>query len=148
MSQEKTHRSLTFALYLNAAVLTGILIVMLGKHDFPQILPGAYAQNQPPIGGGAGVFIVPAQFSPNLFGVYLMDIDAQTIMAYRYLGDTNQLKLVAARNFRYDRKLGNYNTLPPPMEIQGYVENEAQTRDRVMQRPNDRPAVEPPQKQE
>jgi hypothetical protein len=137
MSQGQSNRSLTVALYLNAAALIAILLVLLGRSNTP-----AFAQNQLPIGGGAGVFIVPAQFSGTTFGCYLMDIDAQTLMAYQFIPNSTQLKLMAARNFRYDRRLGNYNTLPVPMEIKQYVDQEQQAADRVLQRPTERPPVE------
>ena len=36
-----------------------------------------------------------------------------------------QLRLVAARNFRYDRRLGNFNTpSPSPAEVKNLVEKE------------------------
>jgi hypothetical protein len=143
MFQGKSHRSLTFALYLNAAVLIAILLALLGRGNTP-----VFAQNQAPIGGGAGVFIVPAQFSSTTYGCYLMDIDAQTIMAYQFIPSSTQLKLMAARNFRYDRRLGNYNTLPVPMEIKQYVDQEQQAADRVLQQPQERAPVEAPPKQD
>lgn len=148
MSQGKSHRSLTLALYLNAGALIAILLVLLGRGGSPSILPAAYGQNQLPIGGGAGVFIVPAQFSSTTYGCYLMDIDAQTLMAYQYLPPNNQLKLMAARNFRYDRRLGNYNTAPAPLEIKQYVDTEIQAGARVTERPTEKPPVEAPPKTE
>jgi hypothetical protein len=43
------------------------------------------------------------------------------------------LRLIAARNFKYDRHLGNYNTTPAPLEVQELVKKEgdlARVRDR------------------
>ncbi len=116
---------LTVALYLNAALLAGILLTMGSRSSIPQILPVAAGQIQPPIAGGAGVFIMPAQFSTNLWGCYLMDVDAQTLCAYQYQPGEHQLRLMAARNFRWDRHLGNYNTAnPSPAEVKDLVEKE------------------------
>ena len=84
MRPRTTQRSVVLALYANAAVLAAILLVLLGRNGSPSILPAAMGQNQLPIGGGAGVFIVPAQFSPNTYGCFLMDVDAQTLCAYQY----------------------------------------------------------------
>src|SRR5688572_12769134 len=99
---------------------------MLSRDNSPQILPAAFAQNQQPIAGGAGLFMMPAQFSSNTWGCYLMDVDSQTLAAYQYLPGEHALRLVAARNFRYDRKLGNYNTAnPSPQEVKELVEKEA-----------------------
>jgi len=117
-------RSLTYALYLNAAVLIAILIALIGGHHSPDSI--ALAQYQPAIGGGGGVFLVPAQFSRDTFGCYLMDIDAQTLAVYRFDPLQNILKLAAARNFRYDRKLGNFNVgTPTPDEVRQLLEQEA-----------------------
>lgn len=60
---------------------------------------------------------MPAQFGTNVWGVYLMDIDTQSICAYEFLPGERVLRFVAARNFRSDRKLGNWNTQPDPAEI-------------------------------
>jgi hypothetical protein len=114
------------ALYINAALLAGVLLALLSRDSAPQLLPAAFAQNQQPIAGGAGLFMMPAQFSTNTWGCYLMDVDQQTLSAYQYLPGEHQLRLVAARNFRYDRRLGNYNTgNPSPAEVKDLVEKEA-----------------------
>lgn len=141
-------RSLAFALYLNAALLIAILVVLLSRNgsSFPQILPAAYAQNQQPIAGGAGVFITPAQFAINSYGVYLMDVDAQTLCAYQF--DGKQLRLLAARNFRWDRRLGRFNSgLPSPEEAKQIYDLE-QNGGRVLERPTEKPSVEAPAKQD
>jgi hypothetical protein len=115
------------ALYVNAALLGAILVALLARQGPPSFLPAAHAQNQLPIGGGAGVFIVPAQFAPNVFGCYLMDIDAQTLCAYQFFPPDKQLRLMAARNFRWDRRLTKFNTdLPSPEEVQEMVEQAMQ----------------------
>jgi hypothetical protein len=133
------------ALYVNAALIFAVLMVLISRDSSIRILPGAMAQNQLPIGGGAGVFIVPAQFSPNTYGCYLMDIDAQTLLAYQfYPGDKDKLRLMAARTFRYDRRLGHFNTgSPTPEDAKSLVEAELAA-GRVMERPENRPQVEAP----
>ena len=150
MLHSRTQRHpLTFPLYLNAAVLLVILFVMLardGSGSFPRILPAAMAQNQLPIGGGAGLFIVPGQFSLNSFGCYLMDVDRQTLCAYWFDPSSKQLRLVSARNFRYDRQLGHFNTASPmPEEVKQLMEQE-QAGNRVLDVPHDKPSVEAPPK--
>jgi hypothetical protein len=148
--QRRRPQSLVIALYLNAVLLAGMLLVLLGRDGsaMPRILPAAYAQNQPAIAGGAGVFIVPAQFSPQNFGCYLMDIDAQTLCAYQFDPASSQLRLKAARNFRWDRRLGNFNTeKPTPAEVQQLVEQEQESH-RVLDSNKEKPPVEAPQKNE
>ena len=48
------------------------------------------------------------------------------------------LRLSAARNFRYDRQLGRFNTDPDPNEVRGLVEKE-RADDRVKAQENVEP---------
>jgi hypothetical protein len=129
MKRPRRRNPVAVALYLNAGVLLAILAVLLarGGGADQSLLPGAFAQAQPPgIAGGAGVFIMPAQFSTTVWGCYLMDVDQQTLCAYTCSGSPPQLRLVAARNFRWDRGLKNYNTgSPSPQEVQDLIAKEA-----------------------
>jgi len=125
------------ALYLNAALLAAILLVMMGRNGIPDVLPAAMAQNQPPIAGGAGFFVMPAQFAEKIWGCYLLDVDTQTLCAYQYFQGEKQLRLVAARNFRSDRRLSNFNTdNPTPEEVAELVAKE-QAADRVLNSNNE-----------
>ena len=134
-------QNLKRALWVNAALLATIVIVLLarsGSPSFPNFASPAYGQ-QMPIGGGGGVFIVPGQFSVNTWGCYLMDIDAQTLCAYQFYPADKQLRLIAARYFRYDRRLHNFNTgTPSPDEVNSLVTAE-QDSARVKQQ-NEAPA--------
>ena len=106
--------------------LLAVGALALASSAFAQPVP-----QQQPIAGGAGMFMMPAQFAVNVWGCYLMDVDQQTLCAYQYLPGEKQLRLVAARNFKNDRKLGNYNTAnPSPNEVRDLVEKE-QANDRV-----------------
>ena len=67
---------------------------------------------------------MPGQMSLNKFGCYVMDTDAQTLCVYEYYAGDKALRLVAARNFRNDRRLGNFNTDPDPREVEKWVEAE------------------------
>jgi hypothetical protein len=114
----RRHGPLIQALYLNAALLLAILAVLLFRGNGPGLSSPAFgAPQMMPIAGGGGVFLMPAQFSINTWGCYLMDIDSQNICAYQYIPGERQLKFVAARNYREDRKLRDWNTSPPPAEI-------------------------------
>lgn len=131
-------------LYANAALLVAVAFALLGRGSIPSILPAAYGQNQLPIGGGAGMFIVPAQFSPNTYGCYLMDIDAQTLCAYQFFPPEKELRLVAARNFRYDRQLGHFNTSSPTPEEARQLAQEQSQSNRVQDQPAAHAPVEAP----
>jgi hypothetical protein len=137
------NRPLIFALYLNAALLAAILVALVSRDNVPSILPAAFAQRQAPIAGGAGVFVMPAQFAVNAWGCYLLDVDQQTLCAYQYLPNEKQLRLVAARNYTHDRQLGNFNTdAPSPNEARQLVEQE-KLGSRMQAPPADRPPAEP-----
>lgn len=125
----KPNRSLSVALWVNAALLAVIALALLRSPSvqFPEILPAAYGQPAQPIAGGAGLFLMPGQFSSNTWGCYVMDVDSQTLCAYQFLPGEKQLRLIAARNFRFDRRLGNFNTTPAPMEVKDLLDKEAQT---------------------
>jgi hypothetical protein len=124
MRRIRRNSAVASALYVNAALLVVIVIVLLWRGNTPSFVPMAMAQNQAPIAGGAGVFIMPAQFSTNTWGCYLLDVDSQTLCAYQYYPGDKLLRLVAARNFRSDRRLNNYNTTPSPQEVTELVKKE------------------------
>ena len=113
------------ALYVNAALLLAIVAVLIARDPAPALVSPAMGQIQPTVGGGAGLYLMPGQFSTNVWGCYIMDVDQQTLCAYTVTGSPPQLRLVAARNFRYDRRLGNFNTPnPSPPEVKELVEKE------------------------
>jgi hypothetical protein len=137
MRRPRRNNPIALALWANAIALTIVGLAIFSRSsgsnsprdtidvpNFPDFASRAMAQNQMPIGGGAGLFMVPAQFSSTTFGCYIMDVDAQTLSAYWYEPPSHQLHLVASRNFRFDRRLGNYNTIPAPMEIKALVDKE------------------------
>ena len=139
-------KPLVVALYVNAALLLVIVTVLLARSNgAPALLPSAFGQNQAAIGGGAGVFIVPAQFSDTSYGCYIMDVDAQTICAYQYYG--KQLRLVAARNFRWDRRLAQFNSEnPTPDDVRRMIERQeqdARVRESQEPKPNPEPNRQP-----
>ena len=121
-------RHMTVALYLNAALLATIAVVLLNRPDAPRLLPelpAAYGQNQPAFAGGAGLFVVPGQFASNTFGCYLMDVDAQTLCAYQWFPGEKKMRLVAARSFQHDRFLAEFNTdAPAPPEVKAMLDKQ------------------------
>jgi len=131
MRRSHRNKPLIYALYLNAMLLAGILLALLSRSGgLPEVLPAAWAQDgrlaPVPIAGGGGIYLMPAQFSSNTWGCYVLDVDAQTLTAYRFTGSDNTLRLTAARNIRFDRRLNQFNTEPAPAEIQALVEKQEQ----------------------
>jgi hypothetical protein len=126
---------LVAALWVNAALLAVIVLTMLNRGSVPSVLPGAYAQNQQPIAGGAGVFIMPAQMATNVWGTYLLDVDSKTICAYQFFPGEKNLRLSAVRSYKYDTRLERFNTEnPSPREVKAMVEK-AQAADRAAEAP-------------
>lgn len=126
MKRPRRNRSLVIALYLNGGLLAAILIALLSRGQAPSLMAPALAE-QGQIGGGGGLYLMPGQIAPNVFGVYLMDIDAQTLMVYQYAPGEHQLSLKASRSFRYDRRLQSFNPgSPTPAEVKELLEREQQ----------------------
>ena len=147
MKRPRRRNPLAAALYVNAAVLVAILAVLLSRDSHRTMVPMAMGQaQQPVIAGGAGLFVMPAQFSGNVWGCYILDVDQQTLCAYNVTGSPPQLRLIAARDIRHDRRVRNFNTLPAPQEIQDLVAKEAAS-GRVTDRPTPSP-VSPEQPQQ
>jgi hypothetical protein len=118
-------RAVAVALYLNAALLAGILLTMLSKDGYGSLsLVQTARAAEPAMGGGGNLYLIPGQFSERTYGCYLMDTDAQTVCVYRFDGAGTKMKLVAARNFRHDRRLGHLNTEPDPKQVEIMVETE------------------------
>lgn len=130
-SSSPASRALVWALFANAGAFALIAVALFarGESRLPALLPMAMAQNQPPIAGGAGVFVMPAQFSSNTWGAYLLDVDSQTLAVYVYLPGERQLQLVAARTYRHDRRLQQFNTAAPsPREVEELLRMEERVR--------------------
>ena len=132
MNSAAQSRSIATALWINAGLLLAILVALIARGDAAHLLPRAFAADDPahmplspqPIAGGGGMYLMPAQFSMNLWGCYVMDIDQQTLCAYQYFPGEKKLKLVASRLIRYDRKLQNYNTEMDPMDVKKLIDQQ------------------------
>ncbi|MCH7721688.1 MAG: hypothetical protein IH988_11995 [Planctomycetes bacterium] len=73
---------------------------------------------QPTTGAGAGgVFAFSGQLSKGSYGIFLVDVDAGTIWTYEYVAAKRCLRLAAARSWRYDRYLEDFNTCDLPPEV-------------------------------
>jgi len=71
---------------------------------------------------GAGVFTVAGQITANTYGLYLVDTENGTICLYEYDARERTLHLRAARTYRFDTRLDDFNTSPPPEEMRDIVE--------------------------
>lgn len=127
MNSSNIIKPITYGLYLNAALLLAILITLAGRGRGG--VEAANAQSAvpdlPAITGGSGIFVIPCQLHPEVWGCYLIDTQRQTLCAYEYRAGEKALVLSAARNFRYDLDLKNYNTFPAWYDIQKAVQDAA-----------------------
>jgi hypothetical protein len=142
MNSSTFSKPIVYALYVNGAILLAILITLLGRVRTGVETAAAQAvPDQPSIAGGNGVFVMPCQLHPEVWGCYLLDTQRQTLAVYEYRAGEKALVLSAARNFRFDLDLKNYNTFPAWYDIEKAVEDAAKN-----QRSNESqlPSLNPP----
>jgi hypothetical protein len=129
-------------------LLANAAVLLLARGQAPDIAfdRAALAQAAPApqtgqLLGARGLYMMPAQLGPTTFGLYLMDVDSSTICVYKALPDNNHFRLMAARSFKYDRFLEDFNneTLRPK-EVQKIVE--AQQQRVELQQKEDQPTVD------
>jgi hypothetical protein len=130
-------RGLTVGLWLIGAGLlanAGAMVYSQGTGHAPDISLDrtAFAQAIPSGGqtgllGARGIYMMPAQLGPTTFGVYLMDVDSGTICVYKAIPETSRFRLMAARSFKNDRFLEDYdNEGLLPRDVQKVVANQRQ----------------------
>ena len=92
------------------------LLVEVGRSlaDDPQL-------QQAPSSANGSIVAITGQISRDTYGIYLVDLDNQTICVYQYLTSAKTLKLLATRTFAYDVQLDEYNTEPSPRQIRQMV---------------------------
>lgn len=72
-----------------------------------------------------GIMAFTGQIDKNTYGIMMIDVDAGTLWVYQYRERGNQLKLLAARNWLFDRYLEEYNSgQPAPSEIAQLIANQ------------------------
>lgn len=121
-----TNRSLVVALYLNAAAVAALLLYLACANQPLLSTANAQAIHQPqPASDTAALTIVPVQMSASTWGCYLLDAQAQVLCIYQYVPGERLLRLQAARNIAYDRKLAAFNTAPLPREVADLVAKES-----------------------
>jgi len=120
----KTNR-MALALCFNGVVLLMILLAIMARDGRGFGTP-AFGQAQLPMAatGSGGIVVMPGQLSPNTWGCYVMDSQNQTLCVYQFSPGEKELRLAAARDIRYDRKLPDFNTVPTPADIRKLIERQ------------------------
>ena len=105
----------------------------------------AFAQPNPAAPLGArGILMMPAQLGPDTFGLYLLDLDAGNIVVYKALPNKDRFHLMAARNFRNDRLLEDFNNDSlTPKEVQKLIQQQKQRE--TLEGKGETPPVVPPE---
>jgi hypothetical protein len=121
----KTNRT-ALALCFNGVVLLMILLAIMARDGRGFGTSAAFGQVQlpPPSAGNGSIVVMPGQLSPNTWGCYVMDSQNQTLCVYQFSPGEKELRLAAARDVQYDRKLGFFNTTPSPTDIRKLVERQ------------------------
>jgi len=103
-------------------LLAGCLLAQLGLAQ--STTRGASAD--PPDGQALRqrhVTAAAGQLAPNVYGIYLIDLDNSTMSLYEWEHSQRKLTLLAVRNFAADGQLDEYNTAPSPREIRKIVDS-------------------------
>jgi len=109
---------------LPAAVVVGLSVVLLlcGQSGSPAAVQ---ARSQIPADGQ--ILIIPIQLERNSYGLAMVDTVNQTLWVYQLNSRGpayNRLQLWAARSWRYDRLLQQYNTADPkPQQVKMLLED-------------------------
>ena len=111
------------AILMTITAVSVLLVVVLLAQQ-----PPAMGDSQPEItaSSGANIIAVAVQIYPGSEAIALIDKDRQTLCLYQYRPDAaphESFVLLAARSFRYDCLLENFNNgQPTPADIRKMVE--------------------------
>ena len=87
----------------------------------------ARAELQAEADSDSGILVVPVQIERDSYGLAMVDTVSQTLWIYELNNRgpaRNRLRLLAARSWRYDRLLQQYNTAEPkPEQVKMLLEN-------------------------
>ena len=113
----ETMNSKTERKWLLPAVIAGAvlcLIFMAGRFG-----PQAKAHAELQAATDSGISVIPVQLTRDSYGLAMVDMAGQTLWLYEIDNRSpahNRLRLLAARSWKYDRLLENYNTADPKPE--------------------------------
>lgn len=106
-----------------ATALSIIAVALLARGGGGPSVP---AWAQPLTGGGSrGVFAFSGQLASGAFGVYMVDVDSMTIWCYEYQKERGCMRLAAARSWKYDRYLEQFNVCDiTPADVERLIEDQ------------------------
>ncbi len=78
---------------------------------------------QAPLVSNHGNYVLPLRLGAKSWGLALVNPRRRVFCVYRFLENASRLRLVAARDYRYDMLLRDYNnTSPTPAQVKAMVE--------------------------
>ena len=100
-----------------------VALVIVAVFLFVQLVrPAGPAAAQVATAAATGKMIaVAGQIAPDSYGLYLFDSETGIMALYQWVGSSQKLRLLAARNCTFDLQLDDYKTDPPPSEIRRIV---------------------------
>lgn len=116
-----------------------IAVVFCGSFFGSRFLVPSAAQGQSDTAAKDGIMLVPVQIERELFGVAMVDTTTQTLWIYEFNSRAlpyGRLSLWAARSWRYDRMLQQYNTAEPtPEQVKIILESAYQKQEQEQEEP-------------
>jgi hypothetical protein len=101
---------------LSMFVVLGVLALLFAGN---KLCSPEDAQAEPQAGGDCKILVIPMQLDRDRYGLAMVDTDSQTLWIYELNSRGSihsKLKLLAARSWKYDRLLEQYNTEEPKPE--------------------------------
>ena len=104
-------------------IATGVLFVT----GFTEERNTGTSVGQESLSSLSGVMAIPVQLGRDTYGLAMIDTQAQTLWIYEFNARGqlfDQLRLITARSFAYDRQLTEWNTAAPtPTQVRQMVES-------------------------
>ena len=104
-------------------VLGALCLFFIGS----KLSSSATAQAELQTGTDSGILVIPVQIERDSYGLAMVDTVGQTLWIYELNSRGpahSRLKLLAARSWRYDKLLQQYNTAEPkPEQVKMLLEN-------------------------
>ena len=102
MNSSRSNKPIVYALYVNGAILLAILVTLVGRvRTGVESATAQAVPDQPAITGGNGIFVMPCQLHPEVWGCYLLDTQRQTLTRLRIPGRRKGPRLVGGAKFPF-----------------------------------------------
>lgn len=118
----KSYQYISLAIALLGVGLIANAAVQLFDHHggwASRTVWGRGVEIAPSLAGHTGsIQAFPVQMGRSIYGFVLLDPRRHSLAVYRLDGDVSRLRLLAARNYRYDLRLKDFNnSSPTPVQV-------------------------------